>query len=121
LRVRNGAQERNEAMPEFERLPTRMPSGAIQVTNVKDVTSKAGVDYTILEFVDVDGKAQTFAKAQAYRQALRNLAVGSRVKMEWPKGSHVPTVTVLRAAEPPAPNGGTAGGDPKATGAPTSS
>lgn len=113
-------------MPEFERLPTRMPSGAIQVTNVKDVTSKAGVDYTILEFVDVDGKAQTFAKALPYRQALRNLAVGSRVKMEWPKGSHVPTVTVLRAAEPAAPaapaNGGaTAGSDPKASGAPTSS
>jgi hypothetical protein len=119
LRVGNGAQERN--VTEFERLPTRMPSGAIQVTNVKDVTSKAGVDYTILEFVDVDGKAQTFAKAQAYRQALRNLAVGSRVKMEWPKGSHVPTVTVLRAAEPSPPNGGTAGSDPKASGAPTSS
>lgn len=113
-------------MPEFERLPTRMPSGAIQVTNVKDVTSKAGVDYTILEFVDVDGKAQTFAKALPYRQALRNLAVGSRVKVEWPKGSHVPSVTVLRAAEPAAPaapaNGGaTAGADPKASGAPTSS
>lgn len=107
-------------MPDFERLPTRMPSGAVLVTNVKDVTSKAGVDYTILEFVDVDGKAQTFAKAQAYRRVLRDLKVGSRVKMEWPKGSHVPTVTVVRAAEAPA-NGGTQGSDPKASGAPTSS